>query len=150
MAYCPSLFVNDSRERLFLLFVIVTFAPTTIFPWGRIEARGYIHLQLNGDTARHKPDNAIVLLRGNIDLWRDHRAAKVPCVHSLPERYIGGIRHSCCGDVNRSCVSKRRLQHNGSAFALDQLPFSVVEVFRRPLLRRWLERCRFAWSRRLG
>ena len=34
MVYSPSLFVDDSRERLFPLFVIVTFAPTTIFPWG--------------------------------------------------------------------------------------------------------------------
>ena len=33
LGHSPSLFVNDSRERLFPLFVTVTCAPTTIFPW---------------------------------------------------------------------------------------------------------------------
>src|SRR5271156_2770493 len=45
-----------------------------------IEACGNIYFELNGNPARHKPDNAVVLLSGNIDLWRDYRPAKVPCV----------------------------------------------------------------------
>src|ERR1700678_2459554 len=71
-----------------------------------IEACGYIYFELNGDSARYEPDNAVVLLSGNIDLWCEHWPAKVPCVHALLKRHSGWIRNSRCRDVNRSCVTK--------------------------------------------
>ena len=55
-----------------------------------IAASGYIHFELNGDSARHKPDNAVVLLSGNIDLGVTTGLLRSHAFMRLLKRHIGG------------------------------------------------------------